>query len=118
MLPVMQEAERSGRLVKRVMLGCAKLVLQSGPRFEREIYADGPIHGGARNVYCALLSTGDIVLGDESAVLRWTHAEGAFTSGAGAMLRVTPAEALRQPVADLRLCYFRQRALSRLTTVT
>jgi cytoskeletal protein CcmA (bactofilin family) len=37
-------------------------------------------------VYCALLSTGDVVLGEESAVLRWAHAEGAFVGGAGAML--------------------------------
>jgi cytoskeletal protein CcmA (bactofilin family) len=79
--PVMQDAERSGRLVKRMLLGCGQLVLENDLRFEREIYADGPIHGGGGNVYCALLSTGDIVLGEKSAVLRWSHAEGAFIGG-------------------------------------
>ena len=84
--PVMQDTERSERLVKRVMLGCGQLVLENDLRFEREIYADGPIHGGTGNVYCALLATGDIKLGEKSAVLRWSHTEGAFTGGDGSML--------------------------------
>ncbi len=76
--PVMQDEERRARHVKRMMLGCGPLVLENDLRFEREIYADGPIRGGRRNVYCALLSKGDIALGEDSAVLRWSHAEGAF----------------------------------------
>lgn len=84
--PVMQDAESKARLVKRMMLGCGQMVLESDLRFEREIYADGPIYGGARNVYCALLSTGNIVLGESSAVLRWSHAEGEFIAAEAGML--------------------------------
>lgn len=76
--PVLQDEERRGRHVRRMMLGCGPLVLGSDLRFEREIYADGSICGGPRNVYCALLAKADIMLGEASAVLRWSHAKGAF----------------------------------------
>lgn len=107
--PVMRDEERSGRRVRRMVLSCGPLVLENDLTFKREIYADGPIRGGRRNVYCALFAKGNIALGEGSGVLRWAHAEGAFL-GAEAGVLYGRVSAERFITLGARTCFTRLHA--------
>jgi len=84
--PVMRQDEHRALRVRRMVLGCGPLLLPDELMFEREIYSDGSIRGGRRSIYRALLSKSHIALGEASAVLRWSHAEGTFLGAPASLL--------------------------------
>lgn len=107
--PVVRQDEHRARRVQRMVLGCGPLLLPDELMFEREIYSDGSIRGGRRGIYRALLSKSHIALGEASAVLRWSHAEGTFVSAPASVLfgRVS---AERSITLRARTCFTRLHA--------
>jgi hypothetical protein len=68
-------------VVRRLIAARGNLQLPSEFLFESELYARGDIHGMTGSAYRALLSEGNIHLGDASSVLRWAHAERVIRTG-------------------------------------
>jgi cytoskeletal protein CcmA (bactofilin family) len=61
-----------------------------------DFYSRGSVRCGARSVFRALLSDQEIVLGDNTQILRWTHAESALHAGTNCRLygRASSAKSL------------------------
>ncbi|MCP4573546.1 MAG: hypothetical protein GY838_14405 [bacterium] len=51
-----------------------------------EVYGAAGVRGGAKSVYRALLSDGDLHVGRESVILRWIHADGDLHVDTGTLL--------------------------------
>lgn len=49
--------------------------------FTRDLYAAGRLEGGKNNIFRAILGENDVLLEEESRVLRWLHAEGGVIAG-------------------------------------
>jgi cytoskeletal protein CcmA (bactofilin family) len=67
--------------IDSLVLCAAPIDLPSGLTFTRDLYCAAGLNGGDANVFRAVLSDGDVVLGDQSTVLRWMHATGAISTG-------------------------------------
>lgn len=72
--PVLTAEETAGRAAHNVILSCGDLRLPEETMFLPEVYADGTVRGGERNIYRAVLAEEDIQLDNESTSLRWLHA--------------------------------------------
>jgi hypothetical protein len=62
------------------------LTVPAHATFSRDIYASGKFQGGEKNNCRAILGEKDVHLGASSRVMRWVHAVGEFTAGAGCSL--------------------------------
>jgi cytoskeletal protein CcmA (bactofilin family) len=71
---VLTAEEMTGRAAHNVILSCGDLVLPEEMMFLPEVYADGTVRGGERNIYRAVLAEEEIRLEVESTSLRWLHA--------------------------------------------
>jgi len=61
-----------------IVVAGTDIVLPSMITFSKEIYAAGQFIGGEHNSYRAILGEGDILLEQDSKVMRWAHAVGKF----------------------------------------
>ncbi|MFT4560359.1 MAG: putative acyltransferase (DUF342 family) [Gammaproteobacteria bacterium] len=84
--PELRLDELKERLVNRVLLGAAELVLPGDMVFEEEVYCRGSLACGDRAAFRALYCEEGIVLGDECVVVRWLHSDGTVTVGAQSRL--------------------------------
>lgn len=65
-----------------VFVLCARLVeLPDGFQSTEDFFAKDSVRAGRNNLFRALLSESDVVLGDESKILRWIHAESYLIAG-------------------------------------
>lgn len=78
--------ELAARACARLLLGAGRVVLGDGMFYEKELYAGAGLRGGARNSFRAILARGDILLGDDSAILRWAHTDASLALGQRARL--------------------------------
>jgi len=72
--------------VRGVVLCRADISFGHGVIFNDDVYCAGTLIGGTRNLYRAILGEEDICLADGSQVLRWLHAAGSVSLGAGCVL--------------------------------
>jgi cytoskeletal protein CcmA (bactofilin family) len=61
--------------------------LDGGETFMMELYARAPLIGGPKSVYRAVYAERELLLGEDSAVLRWAHACGRLTVGDRSTIR-------------------------------
>lgn len=85
-VPRLDDAELAAGATRTMVVGRAPLSLPDGVLFETEMYAAQGIAGGSRNALRALLSDGDVLLGDGIGIIRWAHAAGRFACGPGSRL--------------------------------
>lgn len=74
------------RRVNRVLIGSGSMFLPGDMVYAQEIYCCGDLTTGDRTAYRALYAEREISLGDESVVVRWLHACGGVSVGAGSRL--------------------------------
>jgi hypothetical protein len=63
------------------------ITLNGEETFLLEVYARAPLISGPRTVFRAVYADRELTLGEGTRVLRWTHAGGALSVGAGSLLR-------------------------------
>lgn len=68
--------ERHAQVTTRMFIADADLALPGAMSYLNELYANGAITGADENIYRAMLAGTDIVLGQNSMLLRWMHATG------------------------------------------
>jgi cytoskeletal protein CcmA (bactofilin family) len=78
--------EIKARASHHVIVSSSDLLLPERMMFLPEIYADGTIRSGDRNIFRAVLAEEDVQLGRESLCLRWLHAARAVTALSGSAL--------------------------------
>ncbi|MGD8415132.1 MAG: hypothetical protein PVF33_12915 [Candidatus Latescibacterota bacterium] len=83
---VMTAEETRSRASQSVIVSAGDLLLPERTMFLPEIYAEGTIRGGERNIYRAVLAGEDVQLGRESVCLRWLHADRVLTAQSGTAL--------------------------------
>ncbi|HEV8600210.1 MAG TPA: hypothetical protein VGQ69_12670 [Gemmatimonadales bacterium] len=79
------EAEQ--RTHNRIVVFDTPLTLEGRETFLLEVYARAPLVFGPRTVFRALYGDRELVLGEATQVLRWTHATGKLTVGQQSELR-------------------------------
>ncbi len=79
------EAEQ--RTHNRIVVFDTPLTLEGRETFLLEVYARAAMVFGPRTVFRAVYGEHDLALGEETQVLRWTHATGKLTVGAHSELR-------------------------------
>lgn len=96
-VPRLADGELAAGATRAMIVGRVPLSLPHGVLFETEMYAARGIAGGGRNVLRALLSDGDVRLGEGAGVIRWAHAVGHFECGPASRLagRVSSDTAIR-----------------------
>jgi len=62
----------------KTIVSLGDLALPAATIFVRDIYAQRNLEGGAGNQYRAVLGEGDVLLAEDSIVMRWVHAVGAI----------------------------------------
>jgi hypothetical protein len=83
---VMTVEETRSRASQSVIVSAGDLLLPECTMFLPEVYAEGTIRGGERNIYRAALAGEDFRLGRESVCLRWVHADRALSAQSGTAL--------------------------------
>jgi predicted acyltransferase (DUF342 family) len=73
--------EASQGLQSQLVVIDTPATLTGNETFLMELYARAPLTGGPNAVYRAIYGEHELVLGDDSAVLRWAHASGRLTVG-------------------------------------
>lgn len=76
----------SNKACPQLLFGTAALQLGEDMFFEKEVYATEELSGGNNNSFRAILAQGGIRLGDDCAVMRWAHSDGAIALGQRARL--------------------------------
>jgi cytoskeletal protein CcmA (bactofilin family) len=71
----------------RLVVVDGSMTLQDDETFLMEVYARGPMIGGAGSVYRAIYADRELGLGERSTVLRWAHAGGTLGVGSHSVLR-------------------------------
>jgi cytoskeletal protein CcmA (bactofilin family) len=106
-MPTLSASEKAAQSTSQVLLGTGPLKLQGDMFYEKEVYAAGDIQSGDRNSFRALLSSGDITLGDECDVARWAHSDASIFVGRKNRLygRVS---------AEVRICLQRDTRFGRI----
>lgn len=84
--PEFSPDEINSRRVNRVLIGTGSMFLPGDMVYEQEVYCCGDLTTGDRTAYRALYAEREIALGNESVVVRWLHAGGGVTVGAGSRL--------------------------------
>jgi len=79
--------EPAERVHNHIVVFDTPLTLNGGETFLLEVYARAPLVAGPRTVFRAVYAERELVLGEETQVLRWTHAGGKLTVGAHSLLR-------------------------------
>ena len=85
-VPKFTPEEVAAKSTTRLFIGVVPLKLPAGCFFETEIYAMQGIASGSRTVIRALLSEGDVLLGESCDIIRWAHAGGSLECGSGSRL--------------------------------
>ena len=67
--------------IDRLVLFAKSVNLRDDLIFTRDVYAAARFAGGKNNIYRAILGESDVLLEEESRVLRWLHAEGGVIAG-------------------------------------
>jgi predicted acyltransferase (DUF342 family) len=83
---VLTDEETADRAAHSVVLSCNDVFLPQETMFLPEVYADGTIRGGERNIYRAVLAEEDIRMDSESTSLRWLHAARSIQVGSDSVL--------------------------------
>lgn len=83
---VLTDEEMADRAAHSVVLSCSDVILPEETMFLPEIYADGTVRGGERNIYRAVLAEEDIRLDSGSTSLRWLHAVRSIQAGSDSVL--------------------------------
>ena len=78
--------EATARASHHVIACSGDLLLPERTMFLPEIYADGTVRGGDKNIYRAVLAEEEIQLGRQSVSLRWLHATRAVSARSGSVL--------------------------------
>jgi predicted acyltransferase (DUF342 family) len=106
-MPTLSASEQTAQSTSQVLLGTGPLNLQGDMLYEKEVYAAGNIKSGDRNSFRALLSNGDITLGDACDVARWAHSDASISVGRKNRLygRVS---------AEIRICLQRDTRFGRM----
>jgi cytoskeletal protein CcmA (bactofilin family) len=78
--------EAKARASHHVIACSGDLLLPERTMFLPEIYADGTVRGGDKNIYRAVLAEEGIQLGRDSVCLRWMHAARALNARSGTVL--------------------------------
>ena len=74
------------RTHNRIVVFDTPLTLEGGETFLLEVYARAALVAGPRTVFRAIYGERELVLGEATRVLRWTHATGKLTVGPGSVL--------------------------------
>lgn len=108
-VPELRPAATGPAVCAPVLVTLGDLRLPPASLFPAEVYVEGALRGGYRNIYRAVLAEGTIELEAESWVLRWLHAGGDLDAAAGCVLggRASADGALRLAVG---CCYERLHA--------
>jgi len=95
--PLFTAEELRNRASHHLIAAAGDLDLPAETMFLPEIYADGSVRGGERNIYRAILAEEEIILGRESMSLRWLHAARSIVAQAGTILfgRASADEVIR-----------------------
>jgi predicted acyltransferase (DUF342 family) len=84
--PEFDESEKAAKLTRKMIVAQTPLQLPEGMFFETEIYAAQGVASGSWVVLRAILSDGDIRLGQGCDVMRWVHAAGRVEFGSRSRL--------------------------------
>lgn len=79
-------AELAARACPRLLVASASVTLGEKMLYEKELYVGATLQAGAHNSFRAILAHGDIVLGDDCAILRWAHSDASVAVGQRARL--------------------------------
>ncbi len=95
-LPLSAEEERAS-CTERLVLSSSDLSLPESSSYLGEVYIDGSLRGGMRNIYRAVFAERNLRLEEESSSLRWLHAGDTFEAGTDCALygRVSADKLLR-----------------------
>ncbi len=96
-VPTLTKDEQRRDSMAPLVLSCSDVKLPDSTLFSKEIYAEGSVEGGEKDVLRAVLSENEIHVGRDSTLLRWLHAVRAVYVQTGSVLwgRVSADEFIR-----------------------